>query len=138
VVQVSRIYGIIDPVFVYAHQLWAACAMYQATGNEAHWNTTIDIYTKWAKNTLPKADRFYYPVPNYDNPFYYGLMCMAQSSPSATGIEGKFDVELKGLDKEELLTQPPELGTRLEVLDQLWRIFVSKWIGGTKDIACAP
>jgi hypothetical protein len=136
--QVSQLYGIDSPVFVYAHQLWAACSMYQATGKLVYWNTVMDIYTKWQKQTVVGIGQLYQPVPNYDNPLYYGLMCMAQSSPSATGIEGKFDVELKGLNQEDLLSQPPVSGTRLEVLEQLWKTLVSQWINGTTlAIGCA-
>jgi hypothetical protein len=43
-------------------------------------------------------------------------------------------VELQGTEsKEDLLNNYPEKGTRLEVLKQLWTIFVAKWIVGDTD-----
>jgi hypothetical protein len=45
--QASQIYGIGKAEYVYAHQLWAACTIYQATQDLAFWNKTQDIYTRW-------------------------------------------------------------------------------------------
>jgi hypothetical protein len=147
--QASRLFGIEKAEYVYAHQLWAACALYQATGDPKHWSTTQQIYEKWI-NPLQEAgtkvdsstsiDRLFWPVPNYDNPVFFALMCMAQSSPSATGIETKAELELnklKGPQADDLLlSQPPLPGTRLEVLSQLWKNLVAKWVAVEEPIRC--
>ena len=43
-------YGLAESENLYAHQLWAACTLYQATGKATHWKTTESIYAKWIRN----------------------------------------------------------------------------------------
>lgn len=140
--QVSEIYGIETAADVYAHQLWAACALYQATGKQSYWRDTLRLYTNWINKPNGGISRLFFPVPNFDNPAYYGVMCMAQSSPTATGIEGKAALDVSALADDQraslLLSQEPEPGTRLEVLAELWTQFVSKWIDVDGPITCAP
>jgi hypothetical protein len=47
--QVSSMYGIGKAEWVYAHQLWAACTLYQATNKTVYWKSTEDIYTRWIR-----------------------------------------------------------------------------------------
>jgi hypothetical protein len=95
-------------------------------------------------------DRLYFPVANFDNPTFFGLVCMAQSAPSATGLETKANLDLEfrnGATVEDLLiSQGPLPGTRLETLGQLWANFVQSWVAGVEfknspvkggGIACA-
>lgn len=87
-------YGSQDAESVFAHQLWAACSLFQVTRDRKYWKMTEDIYKNWIviSNDKQKDDRLsnmYFPVANYDNPIFYGLLCMAQSSPDATGLQNR-------------------------------------------------
>jgi hypothetical protein len=82
-------------------------------------------------------DRLYYPVANFDNPVFFGLICMAQSAPSYTGLEtlAGFDYAYKqsGKSINKVLKQVgPQPGTRLEALEELFVNFVQRWVGGSK------
>lgn len=58
------------------HRFVAACALYQATGDITYYNQAKN-YQEIAK------DRQYWPVLNFDNPYWLGLLCIARSAPTA-------------------------------------------------------
>lgn len=142
--QASDLYPISDPEYVFAHQFWASCTLFQLTQEEAFWNQTEALYLRWINNGEEGIDRLFFPVANFDNPVFYGLLCMAQSAPSATGFETLSGLEAAALADQEtlLLTQPPLNATRLDAVNQLWNNFVSVWLGAIEGensvVACAP
>lgn len=88
-------YGTRKAESVFAHQLWAACSLYQVTEEKRYWTMTEEIYRNLVVITKPseqaqRITNMYFPVANYDNPIFYGLMCMAQSAPEATGLDDRW------------------------------------------------
>ena len=149
--QASYLYGIDDSTWVYAHQIWASCTLYQATNKTSHWNTTEALYKRWIRTEEGDPEgitALYFPVANYNNPVFFALMCMAQSAPVASGIATEsqlsFNVAAGGNNAtlfDLFLSQQPLPATRLEVLGQIWNNFVTPWINITadskSDITCA-
>ena len=151
--QASYLYGIDNSTWVYAHQIWAACTLYQATNKRAHWQTTEALYKRWIRTEeksesgerqLEGIGALYFPVANYNNPVFFALLCMAQSAPIASGIatksELRFDVGAGDRNASQnaydlFLTQLPLPATRLDVVDQIWTNFVSPWINTTAATA---
>jgi hypothetical protein len=87
--------------------------------------------------------RLYWPLANYDNPVWYGIMCMAQSSRTYNGIEIASDINVKNTGNrtlEELIaTRKPAEGSRLDATNQLWANLVSAWVeyGERAPVLCA-
>lgn len=65
-VQASQIYPISSRFNVQAHQLWAACTLFQATGEAQFSTLMIALYRNMDREAGGK--RIYWPIPNYDNP----------------------------------------------------------------------
>lgn len=125
-----------------AHQLWAACALYQATGQTRYWAMTKALYLNMGEDAGGR--RLYWPIANYDNPLWYGLMCMAQSSATYNGLEQNVNIDLRGLGnqttEELILATKPEDASRLDVTQQLWANLLSAWVeyGERAPVQCAP
>lgn len=162
--QASQLYPLDEdvPPQVYGHQLWAACALYQATGEEEYWNDTLAIYTRYF-NALAPVDRspLFNPSANYRNPLWYGLLCMAQSAPDASNIaddplvavpehvdpsaESEANETAAGWGEGQrdnyrryLRAQLPATGTRMDVMRQLSNNFVNPWLTLQSQVAGEP
>eukprot|EP00892_Ulva_mutabilis_P009409 jgi/Ulvmu1/6840/UM031_0045.1 len=138
---------------VFSHQLWAACSLYQATGSARYWNDTLEIYDRYfdALDSELIGSPLYTPAANYRNPQWYGLLCMAQSSPEASNIaedpllavpehvNPAAEVEVNETAagwrsgqreqyRQYLNAQLPETGTRMEVMRQISNNFIYPWL----------
>jgi hypothetical protein len=140
--QASRLYPISDPLNVQAHQLWAACALYQATGQSRYWAMTATLYANMDSDAGGR--RLYWPLANYDNPLWYGLMCMAQSGQTYNGLEADAGLNIRANGEqtieEVIASASPAKASRLDVLNQLWANLLSVWVeyGERDPIKCAP
>lgn len=72
--QIGRLYPSYEPLDPSKHQFLAACSLYQATGEARYWKET-QTYQQLSQN------RQGWPVLNFDNPYWQGLLCVARSSP---------------------------------------------------------
>ena len=77
----------------------------------------------------------YVPISNYKNPVHAALLCMAQSAPSATGLEDRYDIELVKIanntgNKDLLLAVDYAIApaTRVEAMEQMWNNLVAPWV----------
>lgn len=131
-----------------SHQLWAACTLWQATGLEKYWNETETIYKTFIRpeidpvtKKLPVGIRtqLFDPVANFYNPVWWGLMCIAQSSPEYSGIVEDPTLVLPrqlanvtAEDRDDILDaladQDFGRATRAEAREQIWQQFVLPWI----------
>ena len=141
-VQASQLYPISSANNVQAHQLWAACALYQTTGQTRYWAMTKALYQNMGEDAGGR--RLYWPIANYDNPLWYGLMCVAQSSATYNGLEQNVNVDLRGLGnmttEEVIKNAMPEEASRLDATQQLWGNLLSAWLdyGERAPVQCAP
>ena len=141
--QASQLYPLSAAANTQAHQLWAACTLYQATGQSRFWAMTTALY---ANAGFPAGgNRLFWPVANYDNPLWFGVMCMAQSGRSFTGLEFDAGLELEADDgrtpEEILAATAPAPASRLDALNQLWSQLLAMWVGygsGTSPVTCGP
>lgn len=58
------------------HQFYAACAIYQATADTTYLDMALQL-------RVDSVEREGWPVINWDNPYWLGIMCIAHSGPSA-------------------------------------------------------
>ena len=77
--QASQLYPISSPFNVQAHQLWAACTLFQATGKAGYASLMTALYRNMAR--AAGGSRLYWPLPNYDNPVRPLLFCPDDLSP---------------------------------------------------------
>jgi hypothetical protein len=140
-VQASRLYPISSGRNVHAHQLWAACALYQATKQARYWSMTTELYANMDADDGGR--RLYWPLVNYDNPVWYGIMCMAQSGRTYNGLEVDLDINVKNTGnktlEELIVSKKPSEGSRLDATNQLWAHLVSAWLeyGERAPVQCA-
>lgn len=153
--QASQLYPLDEgsPLQVRSHQLFAACALFQATGELRYWNDTLTLYDLYfdALDQDLLDSPLYNPSANYRNPQWYALLCMAQSAPDASNIADDpllavpehVDPSAESVGNETaagwrrgqraqyrqyLAAQLPETGTRMEVMRQLSNNFVYPWL----------
>ena len=154
-VQASQLYPLDkdSPLQVRSHQLFAACALFQATGELRYWNDTLTLYDLYfdALDQDLLDSPLYNPSANYRNPQWYALLCMAQSAPDASNIADDpllavpehVDPSAESAGNETaagwragqraqyrqyLAAQLPETGTRMEVMRQISNNFVYPWL----------
>lgn len=162
--QASQLYPLDEgtPLQVFSHQLWAACALFQATGDEEYWQDTLAIYARYFDAVKPvDGSPLFNPSANYRNPQWYALLCMAQSSPDASKIaddpliavpehvdpsaESEANETAAGWAagqradyRRYLRAQLPATGTRMEVMRQLSNNFVNPWLTLQSQAAGEP
>lgn len=144
--QASQIYPTTTDSYVRSHQLWAACTLFQATGEDKYWEDATTIYTTFIQPERDDAEelptemepyQLFDPVANFYNPVWWGMLCMAQSAPEYSGLEEEANLLVPrqvagGAEDDEfiafLLDQEFKRATRGEAAQQIWKQFVLPWI----------
>lgn len=98
--QIGKLYPSYERKNPAKHQFVAACSLYQNTNDIAYYNEAKQF------QALAKG-RQNWPVLNWDNPYWLGMLCLARSAPSASERSDARDIIYNSMLKGWFQTAAP-------------------------------